>query len=206
MSAASQVSRRQSRSAEKRAQILQIAADYFLEHGFEGTSISEMARASGVSKESIYRYFRSKSDLFEESIGAELADYQRRIAAIPTERSASLREQLIAIATALLGALTNPRTLALRRLVFQNAASQPEIGKRYYDIGPAQAYRRLDQVFRAHPSATDIPAKRLSRYFVALVLQPVLLDLQCGKLEAPSARTLSHKSRQVVDDFLAGYF
>lgn len=206
MTASKPVTRRQSRSVEKRAQILRVAADYFLAHGFEGTSISEMARASGVSKESIYRYFRSKTELFEEAIGVELADYKERMSTISGNEESSLQEQLLDTASALLGVLVNVRTLALRRLVFQQAASQPAIGQHYFDVGPAQAYKSLGKLFRTHPSVTGVSAKRLSRYFVALVVQPVLLELQCGKLKEPSARTMDRIAKQVVDDFVAGYY
>lgn len=206
MNASKPETRRESRAVEKRAQILRVAADYFLADGFDGTSISEMARASGVSKESIYRYFRSKSELFEEAIGIELAEYQKRMSIISGREANSLRDQLLETATALLGALTNNRTLALRRLVFQQATTQPTIGQRYYDIGPAQAYKSLGKLFRANPSATGIAAKRLSRYFVALVVQPILLELQCGKLQKPSAKSMDRVAKQVVDDFLAAYY
>ena len=45
------------------------------QHGYQGASINAMARSSGISKESIYRYFSSKKQLFEAVIGRELAEY-----------------------------------------------------------------------------------------------------------------------------------
>lgn len=47
----------------KKAQILDVASEWFLTHGYAGTSVSAMARQSGISKVSIYRYFSSKEAL-----------------------------------------------------------------------------------------------------------------------------------------------
>src|SRR5690606_10698485 len=44
----------------KEQEVLDVATEYFLKHGYQGASINEMARQSGISKESIYRYFSSK--------------------------------------------------------------------------------------------------------------------------------------------------
>ncbi len=40
-----------------------IALDLFLEHGYEGTTVDQIAAAAGMSKRSFFRYFASKDDL-----------------------------------------------------------------------------------------------------------------------------------------------
>ena len=65
------------RPKAKEQEVLDVAAAYFLEHGYQGASINAMARSSGISKESIYRYFSSKKQLFEAVIGRELVEYRR---------------------------------------------------------------------------------------------------------------------------------
>ncbi len=47
-----------------RAQILRAAAAAFMERGFSGTSIDDIASAIGVTKGSIYHQFENKSDLY----------------------------------------------------------------------------------------------------------------------------------------------
>ena len=46
------------RPKAKEQEVLDVATAYFLEHGYQGASINAMARSSGISKESIYRYFK----------------------------------------------------------------------------------------------------------------------------------------------------
>jgi AcrR family transcriptional regulator len=46
-----------------RARILDTALDLFVEKGFDGTSLREIAEALGVTKAAIYYYFESKDDI-----------------------------------------------------------------------------------------------------------------------------------------------
>src|SRR5690606_13322090 len=72
-------SRRGGEAKTKEQEVLDVAAEYFLAHGYQGASINAMARSSGISKESIYRYFNSKKHLFEAVIERELAEYSTRL-------------------------------------------------------------------------------------------------------------------------------
>ena len=49
---------------EKRAQILHGAAVVFAEDGYEGASMSRIAREANVSKGTLYNHFEGKADLF----------------------------------------------------------------------------------------------------------------------------------------------
>src|SRR5215471_17320654 len=91
-----------SRPKAKEQEVLDVATAYFLEHGYQGASINAMARSSGISKESIYRYFSSKKQLFEAVICRELAEYQAGVRrALSAEKTMDLREALINIAETL---------------------------------------------------------------------------------------------------------
>jgi AcrR family transcriptional regulator len=46
-----------------RNRILDAALDLFIEHGYDGTSLREVAGALGVTKAAIYYYFASKDDI-----------------------------------------------------------------------------------------------------------------------------------------------
>src|SRR5262245_56622771 len=50
--------------AARRAQLLEAAASAFLERGFTGTSMEDVAQAGGGSRLMVYRIFESKSDLY----------------------------------------------------------------------------------------------------------------------------------------------
>lgn len=40
-----------------------LALDLFAEHGYENTSMEDIAKAAGIGRKSLYRYFASKADL-----------------------------------------------------------------------------------------------------------------------------------------------
>ncbi|MCI0516555.1 MAG: TetR/AcrR family transcriptional regulator [Woeseiaceae bacterium] len=147
----------------KQQEVLTVASEYFLSHGYKGTSINAMARDSGISKESIYRYFSSKKDLFEAVIAKELATSWKHLQFLDFEtESVALDKVLKQTAETLPGAVTNDRTLSLRRLIFQEVKQSPDIGRYYYDIGPKVAYRNLEKIFAAHQQDTD-SGRRISR-------------------------------------------
>src|SRR5262249_36810064 len=49
--------------AERAREILAAARAAFSEHGYQGTSITTIARRAGVVEGTIYKHFRSKQDL-----------------------------------------------------------------------------------------------------------------------------------------------
>ena len=49
----------------KRRQIIEGARTVFLAHGFDAASMGEIARKAGVSKGTLYVYFKNKEELFE---------------------------------------------------------------------------------------------------------------------------------------------
>src|SRR3974390_692038 len=55
----------------KRRQIVQGARAMFLARGFDAASMSDIARAAGVSKGTLYVYFENKEQLFEAIVHEE---------------------------------------------------------------------------------------------------------------------------------------
>jgi AcrR family transcriptional regulator len=55
-------------SAERRAQIIQAALACFARQGYNNTTMDDIAKESGLSKGSLYWYFKSKEELFEATI------------------------------------------------------------------------------------------------------------------------------------------
>jgi AcrR family transcriptional regulator len=55
--------RKASRSSNRRLQIIRTTAHLFVEHGFETTSMIDIADASDISKPGLYYHFESKQDL-----------------------------------------------------------------------------------------------------------------------------------------------
>lgn len=50
--------------SEKRERILRVAREEFANNGFENTSVQQIAKKSGISVGSVYKYFENKESLF----------------------------------------------------------------------------------------------------------------------------------------------
>jgi TetR/AcrR family transcriptional repressor of mexJK operon len=195
-----------SKPKPKEQEVLDVATDYFLAHGYQGASINAMARSSGISKESIYRYFSSKKQLFEAVICRELAEYQAGVRrALSAEKTMDLREALINIAETVLEVATTDRTLALRRLIFDEARRSPDVGQHYYKIGPEYAFTAVEEIFRSHPSESDFDPAILSRHFLALVAWRPILERECALGPAPSRAQIRARVEPTVRDFMKAF-
>jgi TetR/AcrR family transcriptional repressor of mexJK operon len=190
----------------KEQEVLDVATEYFLQHGYRGASINAMARSSGISKESIYRYFSSKQQLFEAVIGRELIEYRRSLHRLDaTLRSMELRAALVMVAETILSIITTDRTQALRRLIFDEATRSPEVGQHYYKIGAAQAYAVLENVFETHAHDSDFDIPTLARHFAGLLCWRITLERQCAVRGEPTADEIAAVAAPVVDDFMKAF-
>jgi AcrR family transcriptional regulator len=67
------------RLVQTRAEIVDAALELFAAHGFDDTSMEQVADAAGVSRRTIYRYFPTKDDLVFESPRKWLAVFNETI-------------------------------------------------------------------------------------------------------------------------------
>jgi TetR/AcrR family transcriptional repressor of mexJK operon len=194
-----------SKPKAKEQEVLDVATDYFLAHGYQGASINAMARSSGISKESIYRYFSSKKQLFEAVIGRELAEYQAGLRRLSAEETMDLREALINLAATVLDVVLTDRTLALRRLIFDEARRSPDVGQHYYKIGPEHAFAAIEDILRAHNAISDFDPAVLSRHFLALVSFRPILERECALNPIPSSAQIRARVESTVGDFMKAF-
>jgi TetR/AcrR family transcriptional repressor of mexJK operon len=190
----------------KEQEVLDVATAYFLEHGYQGASINAMARSSGISKESIYRYFSSKKQLFEAVIGRELVEYRRALDHLDSMlKTLELRAALIMVAETTLALITTDRTQALRRLIFEEATRSPDVGQHYYKIGPGKAYSVLQKVFETHDYQSDFDLPTLSAHFVAMMSWRMTLERECAVRPQPTVKEISEHAATFVDDFMKAF-
>ena len=79
----------------RKAKILEVAAGHFSRHGYESTSLEDVAAEAGVTKPAIYYHFKDKSALYEAVLLGRLkrlADYVTQ----KTEKIDSPKERLTA--------------------------------------------------------------------------------------------------------------
>jgi TetR/AcrR family transcriptional repressor of mexJK operon len=195
----------QMRIRTKQAAIVEAARQMFMEQGFAGASMEAIAGGAGVSKATLYAYFRSKEDLFGHVVAS------RRSApavALGAPASVPLERRLVRIASELSALILSAETTSMYRIIMSEARAVPDLGARFYAEGPAKLLVELGdflhgamqrgELVRADPAAA-------ATQFIALILG----DLQMRRLlavgDVPSARLRSKVARQGVTTFLRAY-
>ncbi len=65
--------------ADRRLQLMQVARTVFAKHGFEATSVEDVAARAGVSKPIVYEHYGSKEGLYAAIVEHEMDDLVGRI-------------------------------------------------------------------------------------------------------------------------------
>src|SRR6266850_7042663 len=81
-------------SAQREA-ILVAATAAFLRYGFKKTSMDDVARAAGVSRQGLYLYFDTKDVLFREALQHLMSHLISAARAAAEDRNLSLRDRLV---------------------------------------------------------------------------------------------------------------
>ena len=130
----------------KRRQILDGARSVFMNLGFDGGSMGEIARAAGVSKGTLYVYFTDKNALFEAIVEQEVLEQGK--AAFNFDPSRDTETTLREFGTAYIQLLCRPGGGSSTRTVMAIAERMPEVGQRFYNnVVALTVSRRLVFIF-----------------------------------------------------------
>lgn len=170
----------------KAAQILDAARAVFLEQGFGAASMEAIARTAGVSKATLYSHFDGKEALFARIVAGEWASHWSDRPE-PQLRDGDLSTALAAFGHGFMELLLHPVALAIYRITMGEARRFPELGRLFFESGPATVRERLT-VFLAEREAAgelSLPDRRLAaEQFLGLMQTPLylrsLLDIRDG--------------------------
>lgn len=130
--------------------IREAAATLFLEKGYQGTSMDDIAAAAQVSKQTIYTHFSSKEELFADLVlgNSQRVDEFVALIAQTLAEAEDLAPALRKLARQYLGFVARPDVLRLRRLIIGEAARFPDLARTYYELVPGRVYSALAEQFR----------------------------------------------------------
>jgi len=123
---------------QRHERIVRLAAPLFLKKGYDNVSIDEIIGVVGGSKATIYAWFGGKEGLFEAVVRQECRDVTM---AIHVDATGSLEAQLTEIGQSFLAMVLSPPILEFHRLMVSIGRTFPEIGRLFYETGPASAYQ-----------------------------------------------------------------
>src|SRR6266404_3676088 len=187
--------------------ILDAARKVFLDRGFEGASIEEIADVARSGKPTIYARFRDKKALFTAAITRYVVAKQSRLVNF-SPSGKSLEERLANIGDAVLQEVLTPEWIGLLRLAIAEARRFPDLGSIVIRLtrerGGEMMIRLLDEAVESSEVGT-FPAfspDRLAvtgRYFIDLILLPQLIRALSGEhLKTLQAEIGPHVSQRVA--------
>jgi AcrR family transcriptional regulator len=135
---------------ERRRRLLDLGARLFTEHAYDEISMSQIARAAGISKALLYHYFPSKRDYFVATLAGGAEELRARVEPDPDLPPA---QALAASVDAYLGWI-EANADAYDKL-FRSASAVPEVRELVDGVRAATADRILDGL-----DATDNPRAR----------------------------------------------
>jgi AcrR family transcriptional regulator len=126
------VSRWRRRKEARPDEILAAALASFAERGFAATRLEDVAARAGISKGTLYLYFKGKEELFEAVVRATLVPNLERLEVLTASfegSSARLLERLLLT----IAGVVDSRVGAIPKLVIAEAGNFPDLARFYLD-------------------------------------------------------------------------
>ena len=190
----------------KRRQILDGARKVFLDLGFDGASMGEIARAAGVSKGTLYVYFADKCALFEAIVEEETI--QQRDVVFNLEPSRDVPTTLHEFGEAYIAMLCRPGGGSAIRTVMSIAERMPEVGRRYYERVLERNIKRLAAYLDAHVKRGELridDCEHAASQFMLMCQASLFLPFIFQAAPPPSPERIKTVIDSAVRMFLAAY-
>jgi TetR/AcrR family transcriptional repressor of mexJK operon len=200
--------RRIPRGEKRREEIAEVAEQVFLELGYTETTMQIVASRAGASKETLYRHFGSKEGLFSEVVRARAARvYSGTAGEFRLEGTPA--EVLLQLGFNLLRLLLTDDPLRLFRIVVSETPRAPELGRIFFEQGPAEVLQQLTNYLEGaarngHLNCPD-PQLAAKLFLGAVVANRHIMMLVAPGWEPMNEEIIRHHVEESVAMFLARY-
>jgi TetR/AcrR family transcriptional repressor of mexJK operon len=187
--------------------LLDLAAKFFLEKGFAGASVTQIARAAHASKETFYSRYSTKEELFRAVI-------RRQTDIMASEFNSVLVPQalpekaLTSFGEIMLDRLLADETLALQRTISMEWRRFPELAKIFYELGPVRTGASLSKYLDEQVSKgrlLKLNSKLAAQQFMDLLVTEMVIRGSLGIFPKPTKMEKRKKVEDTVAFFLRGY-
>lgn len=173
MRAAARVPKFRRRAEARPDEVLDAALALFVQKGFASTRVEDIAARAGLSKGAVYLYFPSKEAILEGLVRRAVLPIANNALGFLENYSGDPRLVIGTVMKMVAGRLTDPKTIAIPRLLMREIVHFPEF---------AQMYRRevLDRVL---PAVTQLIRNGIAEGY----LRPVDPELTIRSIIGPLA-------------------
>lgn len=195
------------RKGRKYDQVLEGARQAFLQDGFDGAGVDDIARNAGVSKATLYSYFPDKRLLFIEIARLECqrqSDEAKEI--VPHDLP--VRDLLNFVATRMVTFFNSSLSLSIFRLCAAEAERFPDMAQEFYRNGPLQAQAKLGAYLAEATARGDLNVEHpefAANQFAELCKSGIFARLLFGIDKRISQEEARFVASEAVETFLARY-
>jgi TetR/AcrR family transcriptional repressor of mexJK operon len=155
----------------KRAAILDAAKRLFVELGYDGVSMDQIAAAAGVSKLTVYSHFGDKDALFAAAARA-YCEQQLPAELFAADPDMPLRDRLLQIAQAFYAMVSSPEAVAGHRILCTPQMADSPVPAMFWDAGPKRVQAEFSELLQRRIEAGELEiddvALAASQFFTLL--------------------------------------
>lgn len=194
------------RAERKLAQVLAGAREVIFAHGFQAASVDDIARAAGVSKATLYRYFPDKASLFAAVMSSDCSWQCEDLIPVETE-GRRLEDILTDIAHWVAGRALSEEGQSAFRAALAESERFPQLGAAFYrmvDSGRRWLAPVLAAAAERGEIETDDPDLAARRFMSLCRGDLFLRRLFCGA-GAVGVTCVSNHIEDAVEAFMLMY-
>ncbi|WP_262690983.1 TetR/AcrR family transcriptional regulator [Kordiimonas aestuarii] len=195
------------RDSEKNSAIIDAASVLFLENGFDGTSMDEVAKRAGVSKQTVYSHFSSKEQLFSEAIHITIAKYFPD-AALEMVEIHTLESDLVAVAETYARLLLSDQAIAMHRVLVAAAGKGPELAQIFWQAGPQEMNEKLEEFIGTWANKGELKIDNLEKasgQLITLLKGKLHFMREIGMADSVTEAEVKEQAADAVACFLKLY-
>jgi AcrR family transcriptional regulator len=192
--------------SSKRRQILDGARKVFMDLGFDGASMNEIARSAGVSKGTLYVYFADKNRLFEAIVEHEALEQGKVM--FNFDPACDVETTLREFGRAYMELLCRPGGGSWIRTVMAIAERMPDVGRRFYQHVIEMTINRFKEYLDVHIASGELAiedshlaASQFMQMCQSTLFQPFIFQAA----PAPSAEQIARVVNSATQIFMTAY-
>jgi TetR/AcrR family transcriptional repressor of mexJK operon len=190
---------------DKAQLIIAAAREAFLEKGYDGVSMDEVANRAGVAKQTVYARFASKDALFLAVVESVQG---RMLSAVSSAGPHAIRDRLHRIARELLDVVLDSSLLSLSRIALGASYRFPTLGHSIYGARTKELHAVLadiiEQAAKEGCLLVDDPTVAAEQ-FLALIRGELHLHCLYDPSFRPSSAKIERQIKGGIDCFIARY-
>lgn len=181
----------------KRRAILAAAEEVFLDEGYALASMDKIAAIANVTKQTVYRYFPSKTELFKATLQHIAENTDESFLTYLEE--ADTEKALYKFAIGLMRFHMTEKHLAVYRLLISESKNAPELTSSFFEVGPSQTEAVLSGFLDERLRVQNCEA--IARLWTAMLLE-ARSSILIG-MKRPSPKEIEQQAKVATKFLLA---